>query len=98
MTALPQQQVVNPVATDPNNVAETYANGPVNLNVMGPCATLTFTNIRGDIGDLMKGGAVTKHSAVVVARVTMPTECLVGLKDLLNKMIINAPSHQAGHA
>ena len=48
MTVMPQQ-VVNPVTVDPNNVAEAYANGPVNVNVMGPCATLTFTNIRGDV-------------------------------------------------
>jgi len=92
------QQVVNPVTVDPNNVAEAYANGPVNVNVMGPCATLTFTNIRGDVGQLMKGGEITKHSAVVVARVTMPAESLVGLKDLLNKMIVNPPGQAVGHA
>jgi hypothetical protein len=92
------QQVINPIAVDPNNVAESYANGPVNVNVMGPCATLTFTNIRGDVGQLMKGAEATKHSAVVVARVTMPTENLAGLKDLLNKMIVTQPGHAAGHA
>jgi hypothetical protein len=97
MTFQPQQ-VVNPVTTDPNNVPETYANGPVNVTVMGPCATLTFTTVRPDIEQIMKGTEVTKHSAIVVTRITMPSECLGGLKDLLNRMIVNSPGHSAGHA
>ena len=109
MSAL-AQQVINPVVTDPDNVPETYANGPININIMGPCATLTFTNVRPDIGQLMKGEQVTKHSAVVRVRVTLPNECLVGLKAALNQMIkdgagpltgpspLTGSSPMAGHA
>src|SRR5262249_43556780 len=85
------QQVVKPTAIDPNCVPETYSNGPVNLNITGPCATLTFTTVRADIGEVMSGKQATTHFAVVTGGVTMPLDCLVKLRDLLNKTIQNQP-------
>lgn len=90
MSQIPQQ-VINPVAVDPNNIPETYANGPINLNIMGPCGTLTFTTVRGDIGELMAGKQATTHHAIVTSRVTTPIENLVQLRDLLNRLIQEQP-------
>src|SRR5262245_11013726 len=85
------QQVIHPKAIDPNNVQEIYANGPINVNIIGPCATLTFTNIRPDIAQAIKGGEVKDHNAVVVARITIPVQGVVEIKNLLNQMLIDQP-------
>lgn len=85
------QQIVTPTFVDPNNVSETYANGPINFNIMGPCATLTFTAIRGDLTQSMKVETVTKANAVVVARITLPLQMAAELKGLLNRSIQEQP-------
>lgn len=80
------QQVVNPTVRDPDNVPEKFANGPVNVNLTGAFATLTFTNVRPDLTQAFKG-EVKDFSAIVVTRLTMPTESLVQLRELLNRTI-----------
>jgi hypothetical protein len=82
--------MVTPVIRDPNNVAETLVNGPINVNIMGTFATLTFTNVRPDVAQAFKG-EVKDFSAVVSSRLTMPIEILVQLRDMLNQMIQNQP-------
>lgn len=85
------QQVVQPIACDPDNVRETYANGPINVSIMGPCAILTFTTVRGDLAELMAGRQATKFTATVVSRMAVPTNALVGLRDLLNQLVPKGP-------
>jgi hypothetical protein len=98
MVKRPAQPVISaiPPAVDPHNVAETYSNGPINCHVTGPCATLTFTAIRGDIDGLLHNRADTPLKCYVVARVVLPNDALVQLRDLLNRMI--QPVHPAGTA
>jgi hypothetical protein len=92
MTAL-VQQVVTPEIRDPDGVSETLANGPINLNTMGNFATLTFTNVRPDIGQLFKGKFDAKDlTAVVVSRITMPLENLIQLKTLLEHCVVQKPA------
>jgi hypothetical protein len=86
MTAI-QQQVVTPIIRDPNSVTETLANGPINMNMMGNFVTLTFTQVRPDVGQLFKG-KVQDLTAVVVSRVTIPIECLIQLKTMLDHSVI----------
>ncbi|HWX85771.1 MAG TPA: hypothetical protein VNZ48_19395 [Xanthobacteraceae bacterium] len=66
-------------------------NGPINFNIMGPCATLTFTVARGELDQLMKGQQLSKLSATVVSRVTMPVQLAAELRNLLNKLIQDQP-------
>jgi hypothetical protein len=88
MTAI-MQQAVTPVIRDPNSVSETLANGPINMNLMGNFVTLTFTQMRPDVGQLFKGKVnVEDLTAVVVSRVTMPMECLIQFKAMLDHSII----------
>jgi hypothetical protein len=85
------QPVMTGVFTDPSNVAEVFANGPITFNVLGPCATVTFTTIRGDLQQMADNQQVTKCSAVVVSRVAMPLEIAAELRNLLNRMILDQP-------
>jgi Concanavalin A-like lectin/glucanases superfamily len=45
----------HPSVIDPDNIPETFATGPLNIEVTGPVAILTFTHARNDICDLMAG-------------------------------------------
>lgn len=90
MSQIAQQQLT-PVVVDLGNVDETYCNGPINFGVYGPCATITFTAVRPDVAQAMKGEQITKATAPIVARVTMPLEVAAGLRDLLNRMIQTSP-------
>jgi hypothetical protein len=87
------QQVVVPKVCDPNNVSETLANGPINMNVLGNLVTFTFTHVRLDVGKLFEGQFdVNKLSAIVVARVTIPMEQLVQLKTMLEQSVVEMPT------
>ena len=84
MTAI-VQQVVAPAIRDPNSVSETLANGPINMTQMGNFVTLTFTQVRPDVGQLFKGKVNAQDfTAVVVSRISVPVETLVQLKAMLN--------------
>lgn len=84
------QQVIKPTFVDSSDVKPAYSNGPTNLTIIGPCGTLTFTNVTQPASDLF-AGKQTGHIAVVSAKVTMPLEGIVGLRDLLNRMIAEHP-------
>lgn len=90
------QQVINPTIVDRKEVAETYCNGPINLNIMGPCGTLTFSTVRADAAQALAGSQVTNHTALVSARVTLPLDVLVALKGLLNQMLPESPVEAPG--
>jgi hypothetical protein len=81
------QQATVPIGIDPNNIPDAYANGPINLSIRGPCGTLTFTNVRGDIAQLLAGQSSAKTYAVVTARVTLPLEALTELRNMLNQSL-----------
>jgi hypothetical protein len=91
------EQRSQPIAAiDPDNVRETFANGPTNFTALGPCTTLTFTTVRGDIAEQMSGGPISKFSAVVVARITMPTASVVELRNLLDRILADQPAGASG--
>jgi hypothetical protein len=85
------QQMIAPTFTDPNGVPETYVNGPISLNIMGPCVTITFTVVRGDLEETMKGQSLTKLTATVAERLTMPLHAAAQLRAALNKLIQDQP-------
>ncbi|MEH2485259.1 hypothetical protein [Bradyrhizobium sp. AZCC 2230] len=87
------QQVVNPTVVDPNSVDETFVNGPINLNIMGSTATLTFTSVRPDVKKMFNGNG-QDLSAIVVLRLTMPTEHLLQLRQLLSQAMPALPELQ----
>jgi hypothetical protein len=78
-----QQQ---PPLIDPGNITETICDGPVNISVRGPLATLTFTHVRPDDTGLPKDGAMELKS-VVRARIVLTGNNLVALRDLLIRAI-----------
>jgi len=91
----PQAQ---PSVIDPDNIPETFAIGPLNIQVTGPVAILTFTHARNDIHDLMTGKQPPAMKAIVRARIVMPTETLRALRDMINQMIsASAPSSVTMH-
>jgi hypothetical protein len=81
MAQSPQQ----PSVVDSNNVQEIYANGLMSLNVMGSMVTLTFTNVRPDIEESLRGRPAKKLTAFVVARIAMPVERAMELRDMFNR-------------
>src|SRR2546425_2825529 len=88
----------HPSVIDPDNIPETFATGPLNIEVTGPVAILTFTHARNDISDLMAGKQPPAVSAVVRARIVMPAEALGVLRDVINQMIgASAPSSITTH-
>jgi hypothetical protein len=88
----------HPSVIDPDNVPETFATGPLNIEVTGPVAILTFTHTRNDVSDLMAGKQPSAMSAVVRARIVMPTEALGALRDVINQIIgASAPSSITTH-
>lgn len=93
MTAL-MQQAVTPEIRDPNFVSETLANGPINMNVVGNFVTLTFTQVRPDVGQLFKGKVNAGDlTAVVVSRITLPLEVMIQLKLMLDHSVVKMPSN-----
>jgi len=97
MPRQPKRQT-HPSVIDPDNIPETFAIGPLNIQVTGPVATLTFTHARNDIHDLMTGKQPPAMKAVVRARIVMPTETLGALRDMINQMIsASAPPSVTTH-
>ena len=58
----------------PNNVAETFVNGPFNIVKGGGLVHLTFTAARPNPGDLFKGSNTPGFQATVTCRLLMPVE------------------------
>jgi hypothetical protein len=93
-----QQHMIAPVPCDPNNVPETFTNGPISIQGMGHTVTIAFTSIRpSDVGASMKPTTQTpQFSAVVVSRMTMPIEIAAELKKLLDRTFIDQSSAAPG--
>lgn len=75
-------------ATDPHNVTETFANGPINMQNMGNLVTLTFTSVRPNTLQLTSDAPQPTLTAIVVSRLTLPIDVAVQLKQLLNNGLV----------
>jgi hypothetical protein len=82
---------ITPTYSDPGNVPETFANGPISLNINGQIATIIFTVIRPDLLETMKGQQMTQATAAVASRIATPIQNLVELRNLLNRLIQDTP-------
>jgi hypothetical protein len=60
--------------SDPNNVPETFVNGPFNIVKAGGMVHLTFTAARPNPNDLFKGSATPGFQATITCRLVMPLE------------------------
>jgi hypothetical protein len=81
-----------PPAVDPDHVPETLCCGMFNLSfVASNLATLTFTHPRPQIGPLLASNYV-QDEVVVRARIVLPTDNLVALRNFLNKAIKDDPT------
>jgi hypothetical protein len=94
----PPTQLPQPPVTDPDAVPEIWVNGPVNVNITGPVAAITFAHVRPDPADIFVNKQPATAVSVVRARIVMPLAGLAGLRDLLNQIIVNtAPSSSTAH-
>jgi hypothetical protein len=59
---------------DPNNIAETFVNGPFSIVKGGGIVHLTFTAARPNPNDLFKGNTTPGFQATVTCRLLMPLE------------------------
>jgi hypothetical protein len=83
---------IMPPAVDPDNVPETFCAGKFNIAfATGGYATLTFTHTRPKAGPLLDSSQIDEES-VVRARVAMPMDNFVALRDLLNNLIKDQPA------
>lgn len=73
--------------TDPGNVPEVYSNGPINISIVGPCAVITFCNVRADVADIGNGGQPKFDKAVVASRMVIPAESMGAIRDMIDQMI-----------
>jgi predicted DNA-binding ribbon-helix-helix protein len=69
--------------SDPNNVPETFVNGPFNIVKTGGMVHLTFTAARPNTHDLFKGNTTPGFQATVTCRLLMPMETAEQLSSTL---------------
>lgn len=74
-----------PSVIDPDHVPETLCDGRFYLHPHGNHVTLTLTQVRPSAADLFDGRIV--NDEVVRARITMPLDNFVALRDLLTRVI-----------
>jgi hypothetical protein len=84
-----QRQTQTPqfTVTDPNQVTEVFANGPMNLQIGREVCTVTFTSIRPDLNKTMQGQTQAMTDAVVVSRVVFPTSQAAQLHTMLGQAL-----------
>jgi hypothetical protein len=82
------ETIPKPPITDPDNIPETLCDGVFNLYFQSGLAYLTFTHARPDAGPLFDG-TVEQHS-IVRARIVTTLPNIVALKELLNRMLVDA--------
>jgi hypothetical protein len=69
--------------SDPNNVPETFVNGPFNIVKTREMVHLTFTAARPNTNDLFKGSTTPGFQATVTCRLLMPMETAEQLSSTL---------------
>ena len=85
-TPIPVQM---PTVSDPEDVPEIVATGPINLMVGPELSTLVVTRARPDFTLLMKGQIDPNPKADVVAKIIFPTSQLRGLHVSLGQGLAN---------
>jgi hypothetical protein len=75
-----------PPTTDPDHVAETLADGPFNISINGGLATITFTQVRPEVGPLFAAETMNPQ-AVVRARIVTTTSNLEAMRDLIGRLL-----------
>ena len=78
-------------AIDPDCVPEMLCAGKLNVTVAAGYCTLTFTHTRPKAGPLLDSSIIDDES-VVRARIVMPMQNMLALRDLLNQLLQNGPS------
>jgi hypothetical protein len=76
--------------SDPNDVPETFVNGPFNIVKAGSMVHLTFTTARPNPNDLFKGSTTPEFQATVACRLLMPLEMAQQLSSTLAGTFSNA--------
>jgi hypothetical protein len=79
-----------PEVSDPNNIAETFVNGPFNIVKAGGMVHLTFTAARPNTNDLFKGSTTPRFQATVTCRLLMPLEMAEQLSRTLVETVSKA--------
>jgi predicted DNA-binding ribbon-helix-helix protein len=76
--------------SDPNNVPETFVNGPFNIVKTLSMMHLTFTASRPNTNDLFKGSTTPGFQATVTCRLLMPLETAEQLSRTLAEVFSKA--------
>jgi hypothetical protein len=80
MTTKPSAQ---PTVSDPDNVPETFCDGPIHLDIVGDLATLTFFHERPDPASWFSS-VPRDPNLVVRARVVLTTANLIAIKSMID--------------
>jgi hypothetical protein len=72
---------------DPDNVPELLCEGPANIHWLGQLVTMTFTHVRPDATRLFGAQSAVIPEQVVRARVTMSLPNIIGLRELLDRVV-----------
>jgi len=76
--------------SDPNNVPETFVNGPFNIAKAGGMVHLTFTAVRPNPSALFKGSTTPGFQATITCRLLMPFDMAEQLSRTLAETVSNA--------
>jgi len=87
-------QLAPAAVSDPDGVPEYVCDGPFNISVLGPLATITFTHIRPEVSQLF-ANATFVPNAVVRARIVLNLQNLTALKDTLNAFIQTVTANES---
>lgn len=83
---------------DPDQVPETLCGGKINISVStSGYATLTLTHLRAKAGPLVDAGQIQLEN-VVRARIVLPMDNVISLRDLLNNLLKDQPKAAAATA
>jgi hypothetical protein len=86
-------QLAPAAVCDPDRVPEYICDGPFNISVLGPLATITFTHIRPEVSQLFANTTFVPN-AVVRARIVLNLQNLTA-KDTLNAFIQPATASES---
>jgi hypothetical protein len=70
-----------------DSVPEMFVAGPVNSMRTGPLVTVTLTNVRADVVQLLSGSTSPDLTAVVVSRLVMPVTTAEQLMRALGQVV-----------
>jgi hypothetical protein len=97
-----QMQTIEPPTTpieisDPNNISETWVNGPFNIMNLGGTVLITFIVARPDVREIFAGQQTPTFKGTVAARIMMPIQMANELVRILGQNLATT-GPVAGHA